>query len=227
MQRSTTNPFRIVLSSFMLLSFPSIDPAHAQEIPRPKKDQPVKRDPTKDKDRKAIDRFQREIQKYLGKLDPNANVADVREELYTIVEQFAVQLRPAKGTKTYVSSDRSFILAIAANGVRSDGEDAKVENAGAGIVMAVGGNGNPRGRNRAPASSGGSAVAVAPKGIGIALAGRGGRGGGGGGGTNGQGGIGSMCLGGSGGPGIGLGGRGGDGGGRGIKNAEAIANAFR
>jgi hypothetical protein len=186
----------------------------------------------------SLEQFRAEVLAVLGKFDPNpkdeeaaAAEQQLRAALAKVVDKYSGQLRPAAGSKRYVSADKAFVLVIAADGRKGGkGEAAESEDARAKLVVAVGGGGTPAGPGQ-PAGGGGPARAKAPSGVALALGGRGGAGGGGmggggGGGSGAAGGIGSIALGGEGGQGNG-GGDGGAGGGSGIDNPDAVRKAVR
>lgn len=227
----------VVLAFILAIGAVAVGHVIAKPIPAPdkqeqkdKKDQPAE----KEKEDKSFDQFQTEVKAVLEKLDPNpidkgASEAKTRDELYLIVDKFAAKLRPVKGTKAYVSKDKTFVLVIAADASNAagNGEDVTAADQEAKIVVAIGGNGFPAVMNVSGAGSGGSANATATSGVAISLGGRGGVGGGGGGGSGSKGAIGEVGLGGAGGLGFGNDGAGGSGGGNGIVNPMAIIEAAK
>jgi hypothetical protein len=171
----------------------------------------------------------------LGKFDPDPNKKAAAEQqlraaLAKLIDKYSGELRPGAGPKKFVSADKAFVLVVAANGRDGgDGEAAEASDAGAKLVVAVGGDGSPA-RVGQPAGGGGSARAKAPAGVALALGGRGGAAGGGlagggGGGSAAAGGSGSIGLGGNG--GAGGDGRGGGAGGCKIDNPDAIIKAVK
>jgi hypothetical protein len=178
----------------------------------------------------SLQEFRREVCAVLAKLDPTpkdraAAREALRRDLWKVVDKHA-KLRPDKGSKTYVSTDKAFVLVIAANGGPGlDGEGARADHKSALLVVAVGGVGGPA-QGGKDAGGGGMADARAESGVAVALGGRGGVGGGGGAGAGGQGGIGLIGLGGEGGKSA-DGSEGGEGGHLSTGNLKAIAEAAR
>jgi RNA polymerase sigma factor (sigma-70 family) len=178
----------------------------------------------------AIDRFQADLIEVLVKLDPDpkdpaaAQVA-MRKQFAALLATHGPKLRPEKGSKKYVSSDRALVLVIAANGTAERPTGAKAEAADneARIVVAIAGDGHG---GEDGAGAGGSARATAGAGIAIALGGRGGLGGGGGGPCWVTAKIGAIGLGGEGGKGVDGSGGGGDAGSS-EDNIQAIVEAVK
>jgi hypothetical protein len=185
------------------------------------------------KEEDPVDQVQAKVCAVLAKLDPNP--ADrkqaeesLRQELYRIVDTDIAKLRPEKGSSTFASSDRRFLLVIAANNITgANGYNAEAQDDKALIVLAVAGDGGPEQGNEIRPGFGGGAEASAKNGIAIALGGRGGFGGGGGGGSQAEGAIGAIGLGGEGGKAPGGGSKGGRGGSSGIDNPAAIVQALK
>ncbi len=193
-----------------------------------------------------VEEFRAEVKALLANLgpdlkdkEPNVNKEEIlRGELSQIIDKYSPKLRPARGSKRYVSKDKVFVLVIAANaGINeTKGANAEAVDPQAHLVVAIGGDGSPGLTTNGGA--GGQAVAKAAKGVALAIGGRGGMarglnpgagglGGGGGGGSGAEGSTGSISLGGPGGKGFKNGADGGTGGGDEIVNPEAIRRAMR
>jgi hypothetical protein len=83
--------------------------------------------------------------------DPKAYERKLRTELYRVVDRYALLLRAERGTRKYVSADKSFILVIGSD--KGEGVDARDDSAL--LVVAI---------------AGGKAAATARAGNGIAVA---------------------------------------------------------
>jgi hypothetical protein len=190
------------------------------------------------KENELVEEVRNRVCAVLSKLDPApkdkaAAEQALRQELSRIVIEHAAKLRPANGSKKYVSSDKVFLLVLGANGVNGgNGTNVEAEDKQAKLIVAIAGNGSDS-QGNGKVGGGGSASALTPSGIAVALGGSGGAGvgkdgGGGGGGAGSEGGVGSISLGGEGGKAVaGGGGDGGPGGGSGIKGVISIVEAVQ
>jgi hypothetical protein len=231
-----------ILILFFAAGFVFVSENQAALVPDQNKKNEAKKDESK-KEEKPFDQFQSEIFNILKKLDPNPKNAEeyektVRNDLYKIVDKFSANLRPGTGSKKHLSTDKTFVLVIAANGAgdKRVGELAEAIDDDAKIVVAIAGDGAPFVQDKSSPGAGGCAVAIARKGVIVALAGRGGVGDGAAGAAAGRGGIGAIVLNGERGekvPNTGVAGQGDTGiflkGGsdRGITNVKAIIDALK
>src|SRR5262249_23213336 len=132
------------------------------------------------KEEDPVDQVQAKVCAILAKLDPNPADKEkaeeaLRQELYRIVDTDITKLRPEKGSSTFASSDRRFLLVIAAsNTIGANGYDAEAQDDKALIVLAVGGDGGPGRGDEIQPGVGGTAGVPGGRGVGPAPGGRGG-----------------------------------------------------